>query len=69
MAGYLVRETARLQEENARLRALLRYLDRAKVAGACGTYVLPCGVFDECVRAASTGGRATVAGYAERGQG
>lgn len=69
MAGYLVRETARLQEENARLRALLRYLDSAKVAGPRDTYAIPCGVFDACVRAASTGGRAAVAGYAERGQG
>lgn len=66
MAGYLVRETARLQEENARLRALLRYLDSAKVAGVGDTYTLPCGVFDECVRAASTGGRPVVAGCAER---
>lgn len=52
MSGYLVRENVRLQEENQRLRALLRYLDSAKVAGQGDTYVLPVGAFDECIRSA-----------------
>lgn len=53
MAGYLVRENVRLQDEIARLRSLLRYLDAAKVAGQGDTYVLPVGVFDQCMRAAA----------------
>lgn len=53
MSGYMVRENVRLQDENARLRALLRYLDNAKVAGQGDTYVLPAGVFDKCMREAN----------------
>lgn len=53
MAGFMVRENVRLQDEVARLRSLLRYLDAAKVVGQGDTYVLPVGVFDQCMRAAT----------------